>query len=79
MPSADPSVMDTQANVFSEKLREHNFRNVMMRGLSPNNLSKKTLTSSQLEGREPPLTLRQEKQCLYFGHLFPCSPGPFSL
>ena len=31
----------------------------------------------RLEGREPPLTLRQEKQCLYFGHLFPCTPGPF--
>ena len=24
----------------------------------------------------PPLTLRQEKQYLYFGHLFPCTPGP---
>ena len=32
-----------------------------------------------LEGGEPPLTLRQEKQYLYFGHLFPCTPGPFSL
>ena len=31
----------------------------------------------QLEGREPPLTLRQEKLYLYFGHLFPCTPGPF--
>ena len=31
------------------------------------------------EGREPPLTLRQEKQYLYFGHPFPCTPGPFSL
>ena len=30
-------------------------------------------------GGEPPLTLRQEKQYLYFGHLFPCTPGPFSL
>ena len=29
-----------------------------------------------LEGREPPLTLRHEKQYLYFGHLFPCTPGP---
>ena len=29
----------------------------------------------------PPLTVRQEKQCLYLGHLFrdPCTPGPFSL
>ena len=34
---------------------------------------------SELEGREPPLTLRQEKQYVYFGHLPPCTPGPFSL
>ena len=27
--------------------------------------------SSLLEGREPPLTLRQENHYLYFGHLFP--------
>ena len=33
----------------------------------------------KFEGREPPLTSRQEKQYLYFGHLFPCTPGPFSL
>ena len=31
-----------------------------------------------LERREPPLTLRREKQYLYFGHFFPCTPGPFS-
>ena len=31
-----------------------------------------------LEGREPLLTLRQEKQYLHFGHLFPWVPGPFS-
>ena len=31
-----------------------------------------------LEGREPPLTLRRENQCLYFGRFFPCTPGPFS-
>ena len=31
-----------------------------------------------LEGREPPLTLRRENQYLYFGHFFPCTPGPFS-
>ena len=30
-------------------------------------------------GGEPPLTLRQEKQYLHFGHLFPCTPRPFSL
>ena len=30
-----------------------------------------------LEGREPPLTFRQEKQYLYLGQLFPCTPGPF--
>ena len=30
----------------------------------------------ELEGRESPLTLRQEKQYLYFGHLFPCTPAP---
>ena len=35
--------------------------------------------SSVLEGREPPLALRQEKQYLYFGHLLPCTPGSFSL
>ena len=33
----------------------------------------------EVRNREPPLTLRQEKQYLYFGHLFPCTPGPFSL
>ena len=34
-----------------------------------------------LEGREPPLTLRQENHYLYFGRFFPCTPGPknFSL
>ena len=32
----------------------------------------------KLEGREPPLTLRQDKQYLYFGHLFPCTPVPLS-
>ena len=31
-----------------------------------------------LEGREPPLTLRRENQYLYFGRFFPCTPGPFS-
>ena len=30
-----------------------------------------------LEGTEPPLTLRRENQCLYFGHFFPCTPGLF--
>ena len=37
-----------------------------------------------LEGTEPPLTLRQENHCLYFGHfspvrqgLFPCSTALF--
>ena len=33
----------------------------------------------EIRRREPPLTLRQEKQYQYFGHLFPCTPGPFSL
>ena len=32
-----------------------------------------------LQGTEPPLTLRQENHYLYFGHFFPCTPGPFSL
>ena len=32
-----------------------------------------------LEGREPPLTLRQDHHYLYFGHFFPCTPGTFSL
>ena len=32
-----------------------------------------------LEGRDPPLTLRQKKQYLYFGHLFRHTPGPFPL
>ena len=32
-----------------------------------------------LEGSGPPLTLRQEKQYLYFGHFFPCTPGTFPL
>ena len=31
----------------------------------------------KLEGREPPLTLRQEKQYLYFGHLSPVRQGLF--
>ena len=43
------------------------------------------LSLRRLEGREPPLTLRQEKQYLYFGHpfspvrqgLFPCSTALF--
>ena len=38
------------------------------------NLSNTNKTSKfflGLESREPPLTLRQEKQYLYFGHLFP--------
>ena len=35
--------------------------------------------SQLLEGREPPLTLRQENHCLHFGHSFPCTAGPFSL
>ena len=33
----------------------------------------------ELEGKEPPLTLRQENHYLYFGHFFPCTPGTFSL
>ena len=40
---------------------------------------KENLQQHILEGREPPLTIRQEKQYLYFGHLFPCTPRPFSL
>ena len=30
-----------------------------------------------LQGKEPPLILRRESQYLYFGPLFPCTPGPF--
>ena len=53
--SAAPSLPASQSTVctsrfarlrLSEKLREHNFRNVM-RGLSPSNLSERTLTSAQ--------------------------------
>ena len=31
-----------------------------------------------LVGSEPPPTLRQEKEYLYCGHFFPCTPWPFS-
>ena len=37
------------------------------------------LGAPELEGREPPLTLRRKKNhYLYFGRFFPCAPGPFS-
>ena len=38
---------------------------------------KKEFLCLELEGRGPPLTLRQEKQYLYFGHLFPVRQGLF--
>ena len=34
---------------------------------------------THLEGREPPLTLRQEIKYLYFGHFFPVRRGLFSV
>ena len=46
---------------------------------SPLSKNSRNTVTNYLEGREPPLTLRQEKRHLYFGHLFPCTPRPFSL
>ena len=39
------------------------------------------IPAPMVEGGEPPLTLRRKKSktSLYFGQLFPCTPGPFSL
>ena len=42
-------------------------------------IQKKQQTFRDLEGREPPQTLRQASHDLYFARFFPCTAGTFSL